>query len=143
LVGVNTFVRRVNEQGLPLEGLNYSLRSSLALRWVNQQGVTKVSAVARSAAADAPAPQARPSVPAPQAEAPRQSAPPAPAPQSAPSAAREFTTPDGTKMYGVPNMENDLHEALQEARKAYAEVLKRSDDSVREMEDAFDDYDNF
>ncbi|MEM9177858.1 MAG: serine protease, partial [Myxococcota bacterium] len=31
LVGVNTFVRRVNEQGLPLEGLNYSLRSSLAL----------------------------------------------------------------------------------------------------------------
>ena len=160
LVGVNTFVRRVNEQGLPLEGLNYSLRSSLALRWVNQQGVTKVSAVARSAAADAPAPQATPSVPAPQAEAPRQAAPPAPAPQSAPSAppappatvepppepepeAREFTTPDGTKMYGVPNMENDLHEALQEARKAYAEVLKRSDDSVREMEDAFDDYDNF
>jgi S1-C subfamily serine protease len=34
LIGVNTFVRRVNKQGLPLEGLNYSLRSALALSWL-------------------------------------------------------------------------------------------------------------
>jgi hypothetical protein len=47
LVGVNTFVRRVNDQGLPLEGLNYSLRSSFALGWVNQQGVTRVGVVPR------------------------------------------------------------------------------------------------
>ena len=46
-------------------------------------------------------------------------------------------------MYGVPNMENDLDEALQHARKEYAEVIKRADQSVRELEDAFDDYDNF
>jgi serine protease Do len=48
LVGVNTFVRRVNDQGLPLEGLNYSLRSSVVLSWVNQQGVAHVSAVSRA-----------------------------------------------------------------------------------------------
>lgn len=48
LVGVNTFVRRVNDQGLPLEGLNYSLRSSFTLNWVNQQGVAHVSAVSRA-----------------------------------------------------------------------------------------------
>ncbi len=48
LVGVNTFVRRVNDQGLPLVGLNYSLRSSFALNWVNQQGVARLNAVPRS-----------------------------------------------------------------------------------------------
>ena len=64
LVGVNTFVRRVNDQGLPLEGLNYSLRSSLALRWVNQQGVTRVAAI-RRANSPAPAPAPAPTRPAP------------------------------------------------------------------------------
>jgi len=167
LVGVNTFVRRVNDQGLPLEGLNYSLRSSLALRWVNQQGVTRVAAIRRANApvpTPTPAPTPAPTRPAPerpqapvlepdeqpQAVIPE---PPAPAPPVAPRPtppppppepeAREFTTPDGTRMYGVPNMENDLDEALQLARKEYAEVIKRADQSVRELEDAFDDYDNF
>jgi len=51
LVGVNTFVRRVNEQGLPLEGLNYSLRSSLALAWVNQQGVAQIRPISRASGA--------------------------------------------------------------------------------------------
>ncbi len=163
LVGINTFVRRVNEQGLPLEGLNYSLRSSLALGWVNQQNVSRIAAVKRSTvAAEAPAPSSpvpvRPAAPVPREEPeptpaePQASperraeptpAPVAPAPPEPEPEAREFTTPDGTTMYGVPNMENDLHEALQHARKEYAEVLKRSNASVRELEDAFDDYDNF
>lgn len=56
LVGVNTFVRRVNDQGLPLEGLNYSLRSSLALAWVNQQGVAQVSSISRASATKAAPP---------------------------------------------------------------------------------------
>ena len=166
LVGVNTFVRRVNDQGLPLEGLNYSLRSSLALRWVNQQGVVRVAAIRRTnvqapdptPAPTRPAPE-RPQAPVlepdeePQAAAPERPAPAPPAPPVAPRTtppppapepkAREFTTPDGTRMYGVPNMENDLDEALQHARKEYAEVIKRADQSVRELEDAFDDYDNF
>lgn len=154
LVGVNTFVRRVNAQGLPLEGLNYSLRSSLALNWVNQQGVVYIGAVPRTSVSGAkPAPQAAPiPAPVPNAEPGRPAEPrtdPSPAPpaqQRAPEPepeAREFTTPDGTKMYGVPNMENDLHETLQQVRKEYAEVIERSNKSVQELEDAFDDYDNF
>ena len=66
LIGVNTFVRRMNDQGLPLEGLNYSLRSSFALDWLNRQGVSRVKAVSRAsvstrpvAPAPAPAPTPR------------------------------------------------------------------------------------
>ncbi|MCR9092768.1 MAG: serine protease [bacterium] len=186
LVGVNTFVRRVNEQGLPLEGLNYSLRSSLALAWVNRQGAGRVGAVSRASAQaptpapaprsePAPAPRAEPAPePAPRAEAtpepepaPRgdvapsrmlgdqpetaPEAPPAPAPQRAetpPPApaepeAREFVAPDGTRMYGVPNLENDLNDSLMQVREAYAELTKRRDKSINEMEKLFDDYDNF
>lgn len=163
LVGVNTFVRRVNEQGLPLEGLNYSLRSALAIDWVNRQGVTRVSSVSRSQAAPAPpapAPVApsretpSPSVPEP--SAPAESAP-APAPAPAPPQraeplppppppepeAREFTTPDGTRMYGVPNLENDLNDSLSQVREAWAELTGRRDESIEEMDALFDDYDNF
>ena len=46
-------------------------------------------------------------------------------------------------MYGVPNLENDLNESLQQARKAYSELTKRRDKSIEEMESLFDDYDNF
>ena len=169
LVGVNTFVRRVNDQGLPLEGLNYSLRSSLALAWVNRQGVQRVAAVSRASATPAPAPVPAPPVrvepkrpapaPEPQAAEPAPKAPsapaprakPAPAPQAAPAPpppapepqAREFTAPDGTRMYGVPNLENDLDESLMDVRAAWAELTSRRDESIEEMEDLFDDYDNF
>jgi len=185
LVGVNTFVRRVNEQGLPLEGLNYSLRSSVVLAWVNRQGVRRVSSVSRaSAVSTAPAPTPVPrneSAPAPEPapqEAPIPPSEPAPEPPSlaeddslakpAPEPlaepeprpaepeppmlesppppepeAREFVAPDGTRMYGVPNLENDLAESLMQVREAYAELTERRDESIEEMEDLFDDYDNF
>ena len=185
LVGVNTFVRRVNEQGLPLEGLNYSLRSSVVLAWVNPQGVSRVSSVSRaSAVSTAPAPTPVPrneSAPAPEPapqEAPIPPSEPAPEPPSlaeddslakpAPEPlaepeprpaepeppmlesppppepeAREFVAPDGTRMYGVPNLENDLAESLMQVREAYAELTERRDESIEEMEDLFDDYDNF
>ena len=185
LVGVNTFVRRVNEQGLPLEGLNYSLRSSVVLAWVNRQGVRRVSSVSRASAggtgpvptpvprsepapAPEPAPQeapAPPSEPAPEPpslaeddalakpapeplaepeprpaepEPPALASPPPPEPE-----AREFVAPNGTRMYGVPNLENDLAESLMQVREAYAELTERRDESIEEMEDLFDDYDNF
>ena len=57
--------------------------------------------------------------------------------------AREFTAPDGTRMYGVPNLENDLADSLMQVREAYAELTKRRDQSIDEMEQLFDDYDNF
>jgi len=151
LVGVNTFVRRVNEQGLPLEGLNYSLRASLALAWVNGQGATTLASVARGNLAATPAPVQTP--------APRSESPPTPTPQAQPEAppapryepapappepeAREFTAPDGTQMYGVPNVENDLDESLQQARTAYEELTARRDKSIKEMDKLFDGYDNF
>ena len=59
------------------------------------------------------------------------------------SEAREFTAPDGTRMYGVPNLENDLADSLMQVRAAYAELTKRRDQSIDEMERLFDDYDNF
>ena len=177
---MNISVRRVNEQGLPLEGLNYSLRSSLAVAWVNRQGAGRVGAVSRASAqavapAPSPAPTPRaepaPSVerePTPRAE-PRRSPRPSPAktsrrricsvttpgltpasrrarpppPPPVEPEAREFVGPDGTRMYGVPNLENDLDESLMQVREAYAELTKRRDKSIDEMEKLFDDYDNF
>jgi len=92
LVGVNTFVRRVNAQGLPLEGLNYSLRSGMARDWLAARGV-RVAFVS-SQPSRAPTPTAPPAVeprqapaapipppPAPRASAP-ELAPPAPAPRA-------------------------------------------------------------
>jgi len=185
LIGVNTFVRRTNEQGLPLEGLNYSLRSALALEWVNRQGATRVAAISRSAADRAPsAPPPAPSPPMepdpapPRAEPtpeppaigspstprrtgsgpsdpePRSTPPPversdpgssprrAPAPESSPEP-RAFEGPGGETMYGVPNPDVDLDEALLRAREGYRELIERADQSVEEMERLLDDYENF
>jgi S1-C subfamily serine protease len=175
LVGVNTFVRRVNDQGLPLEGLNYSLRSSLALAWVNQQGVARVAAVSRASSAESrpappptsapqeePAPRVVPEpVPEPEVERAQSPAPeprvevepePAPPRVQAPEPrvdpvpepeAREFVGPEGETMYGVPNPDVDLDEALLYAREGYQKLIERADESVREMDRLFDDYDNF
>ena len=171
LVGVNTFVRRVNEQGLPLVGLNYSLRSSLAVAWINQQGVARVDMVSREsvvAAASTSSTPTRPtSPPAPQPEpvVPRDAEPtletanstPRAEPEPAPSTpvrpradrppppepeAQEFKGRDGETMYGVPNPTIDLHDALLHARRGYLALTERADDSVDEMNRLLDDYDN-
>lgn len=150
LVGVNTFVRRVNEQGLPLEGLNYSLRSSFALDWINQQGVARVSAVSRaSVAVVAPVASTsttptNPPPPQPAPVAPRVTETTAPSTlEPAEPEAREFKGPHGETMYGVPNPTIDLHDALLQARKGYQALIERADESVDEMNRLLDDYDNF
>jgi serine protease Do len=194
LIGVNTFVRRTNEQGLPLEGLNYSLRSALALEWLNRQGATRVAAISRSAAdrAPSPAPSPAPSgvtptpptapraepAPAPRfaeptPEPPSTGSPPTaratgggsadpepsspppverPSPEPSPRRSpppelspepREFEGPGGETMYGVPNPDVDLDEALLHAREGYRELIERADESVREMNRLLDDYDDF
>jgi hypothetical protein len=74
LIGINTFVRRVNAQGLPLEGLNYSLRSSLAREWLASNGVRV--ALAR------PVQQSQPAAP----PKPAWQAAPEPVPEAAPPA---------------------------------------------------------
>jgi len=169
LVGVNTFVRRVNEQGLPLEGLNYSLRSAAALRWVNAQVETRIAMVPRGSDRPLvqPLPLKRPSVvsssaalsePLPPQRVPARGVEAAPIPASpvSPSAVppatspsviqpemREFTASDGTRMYGVPNRENDLSASLRRVREAYSALSSRRDESVEEMERLFEEYDNF
>ncbi len=172
LVGVNTFVRRVNDEGLPLEGLNYSLRSSMVLSWVNRQGIVRVNAVSRAATpvtatTTTPAPTPRreavapPSIVAtaePRSEladaAPRVEPvhAPDPIPQPQPKMAppppsdpgvREFEGPHGETMYGVPNPTIDLDDALIQARKSYEMLIERADESIQEMDRLIDDYDNF
>jgi len=172
LVGINTFVRRVNEQGLPLEGLNYSLRSSVVLNWVRKQGVV-VNAVERTYAANttpqaaAPMPPRAETAPAPPDATPSESMPPAqpekppmqqaeappptppvtareePPPPPVEPKAREFKGPNGQTMYGVPNPDVDLDDALQQARAGYKALIERANKSFDEMDKMIDDYDNF
>lgn len=162
LVGVNTFVRRVNDQGLPLEGLNYSLRSAFALAWINQRGVVRVSAVSRASTrapneGEAPAPSRSSTLASPPVRQPTPRFEPAPkrglvqllglqtdpSPSLPESAPREFEGRDGETMYGVPNPEIDLHDALIHARKGYQVLIERADESVGEMHRLLDDYDDF
>ena len=70
------------------------------------------------------------------------SRPPAERPAPEPRA-RAFEGPGGESMFGVPNPDIDLGEALMRARERYRKVLDRADESVHEMESRFDDYDNF
>ncbi len=144
LIGVNTFVRRINEQGLPLEGLNYSLWSSLTLDWLNRQGVSRVKAVSRTSVSGrsvAPAfkPTAQPeSTQSTESTEPSKFMEPTqPAKPTEPPAdpgARSFSGPDGESMFGVPNPEIDLDEALVHARSAYRELIERADRSVDELD---------
>jgi V8-like Glu-specific endopeptidase len=119
LIGVNTFVRRVNKQGLPLEGLNYSLRSSLAVKWLNDNGldltatrrpvqvVASVSAPEQTNAGIQPKPDPQPrsdlpSETAPMLEAAPESEPDVAAlPPSTPPAPRADSRPE-------PPVEDDL-----------------------------------
>ncbi len=171
LIGINTFVRRVNEQGLPLEGLNYSLRSSLALDWVNRYAVPRIEPVARTAVSDpipaptpppaprvspaptridepvAPAkPEPRPSVPLTprRSEADIAPAPTEPDPdRPAEPGVREFEGPNGESYYGVPNPDVELDETLKYARRSFRELIKRADQSIDEMNRLLNDYENF
>ena len=145
LIGVNTFVRRVNAQGLPLEGLNYSLRSSLVQQWLGGQGVrvvlasgAKTSPVAPAGSAPEPVtPDAAPqAAPAPPPVAPAPDAGPAiphgpltaPAPEAAPHA---FKGPNGEEMYGVPQRDFSLMGASKEI---YERVFRNANDAFDELD---------
>ncbi len=130
LIGVNTYVKRVNKQGLPLEGLNYSLRSSLARRWLEGLGVEVAEA----------------SVPAAIDEAPQ--AAKAPTRKRAREGARPFKTKRGAKAYGVPNASFDLEESLaqeiarakQNAGNAFDELDSELGSDGREMDWDLEDF---
>ena len=145
LVGVNTFVRRVNAQGLPLEGLNYSLRGSLVLEWLGAQGVP-LTAARRAAAAPAPSQPAHEPVdeppsgepPSPPRVAQSESTPtPTPAPsdtgQAGDDEPRLFEGEDGETFYGYPNrnrrfeLDASLKEAYKKARENAADAFDELD----------------
>ena len=137
LIGVNTFVRRVNKQGLPLEGLNYSLRSSAVLDWLGRQGValTISGAPPEATAAGVPAPSAseddanemRSAPDAPHATAGLVAIEPVP---DAPEPARlrphdederdlcEFEGERGERLYGRPNRAFRMERALSDVYRA-------------------------
>ncbi len=156
LVGINTFVRRVNRQGLPLEGLNYSLRSSLALDWLSRNGV-QLAAIRRTASAAAPqvapAPRAEPEPPPQPAETAPQPAEPAPASaEPTPQASAgtepkrpveplaegpvEFEGPKGETMYGFPNRDFALDHAMKDA---YKLSIKHAADAFQALDREFDE----
>jgi V8-like Glu-specific endopeptidase len=176
LIGVNTFVRRVNKQGLPLEGLNYSLRSALAVGWLNDNGLDVAMSrrpvqVAASAStpertntgiqpkpapqpnselpSDTPAtpesaPESMPHVtpePAPSIPAPRAEPTPEPLADEDPPDAddfddlQEFRGENGETMYGVPNRNFRLDNAM---KAVYQEALKSSSEAFDELDTEFD-----
>lgn len=185
LVGINTFVRRVNEKGLPLEGLNYSLRSRSAVAWVNRQTGARIPEISRTRSVVSPSrsaavkPNKRPKASADRglpgllpgsltAVPPRAgAAPTALVPDSQrsktpsrkertraePSVRRDeappepgfrrFRGPRGETLYGVPNPEVGLRDTLRQARRGYRALTERADDSLDEMEERLDQYENF
>lgn len=111
LIGLNTYVKRVNAKGMPLEGLNYSLRSSLASRWLHGLGVQVTSASVPAARAAAGA----------QTESTR-----APSRLPLDKAARSYETRGGETAFGVPNIQFDLERTLGEVISRATLTARRS-----------------
>jgi serine protease Do len=136
LIGLNTYVKRVNSQGMPLEGLNYSLRSSLAEHWLHGLGVQVTTASAPAARAGD--------------RSSSTAATPGGGPTRAPSrsladdGARSYRTRGGEMAFGVPNVEFDLAgtlgEVISRAKKNAHDAFDELD-SMGNMDDAFDEED--
>jgi serine protease Do len=148
LIGVNTFVVRVSDSGLPLEGLNYSLRGHLVREWLALHGVqvAERSGPARAAASAAPLvverpsdaaglepPAREPAAPSAGRAAPAAGEPAAPG-GSAPGAdgPRAFSGPQGEGMFGVPDP-GFTHERLRD--ELYARARRNAAGAFRELED--------
>jgi S1-C subfamily serine protease len=144
LIGVNTFVVRVSDSGMPLEGLNYSLRGRLVRDWLASHGVPVAERSASDGASASAAPRVveRPAdalAPEPPAKEPRAQPPSAsgaadePArPSPAPAAPRAFSGPHGEEMFGVPDP-GFTHEGLQD--ELYARARRNAAGAFRELED--------
>lgn len=62
IIGVNTYINRVAADGLPLEGLNYSVRSSDALKWMKARGYPVLATRREDVASPAAVAKAEPPV---------------------------------------------------------------------------------
>jgi serine protease Do len=163
MIGVNTFVVRVNESGLPLEGLNYSLRANVVREWVGSQGVqvalsdrapivvatapppTRTQAAPEAAVPDEP-PHAEPAPVAPEAVAPTpvQPAPPpttaGPEPVPPPAIAEPAPAPAEPRPFTGPDGEEmfGVPNRTFTPNRALSEIQKRA---VRNADDAFAELD--
>jgi V8-like Glu-specific endopeptidase len=151
LIGVNTFVRRVNSQGLPLEGLNYSIRSGLVRQWLGEQGVRVAfsTSVQQQGAPAAPPPapqQTQPQTSPPVAPPPHpepdlridpepQAKPREPAPAAKAEEPRKFKGPNGEEMYGVPQRNFSLMGA---AAEVYDAAFKNANEAFDELDAEFE-----
>ena len=150
LIGINTFVRRVNQEGLPLEGLNYSVRSQLAMSWMQNNGVNVAIAPATAAPAMSPAttPPASTTPPAPAAppasttrSAPTRPAPqtseqqaPPPRPPPVEDEAREFQGREGEMMFGVPNKKYEPKVVNRMGRDLWNRAVANADKSFDDLD---------
>jgi V8-like Glu-specific endopeptidase len=140
LIGVNTFVVRVSDSGMPLEGLNYSLRGHRVRKWLASHGVqvAEDGGSARASASPAPRaaePPAEPAKPAPKPAPPSagRTAPAADEPAPAePAEPRTFSGPQGEEMFGVPDR-GFTHERLQ--NELYARARRNAADAFGELDD--------
>lgn len=156
LIGVNTFVVRVSDSGLPLEGLNYSLRGDAVRDWLQRHGVEVATAArarqatVRRTAEPLSGPAAvEPDVSQPEAAIPSagEPAPTPPAPRAEPPggapAPRAFTGPSGEEMFGVPDrsfsrekLEDELYQrARRNAAGAFRELDAEDPDAPLDLDD--------
>jgi serine protease Do len=163
LVGVNTAIIRETPDGTVTVGLNFSVKSDQARVWLSRQGIQVALASAQVAEATPPpseparppaaavvppsgrgsetaepAPEPRTeATPPPPAPQPEPRAEPAPPPPPAPEAQRprEFTGPQGERMFGVPEKDFDLDRVEKGlAARVRKKAAKQFDELDAEME---------
>jgi serine protease Do len=119
MIGVNTAIARVAPDGLPITSISFSLKSSVAKKWLREQGV-----------APAPATAAMPAPPmsrTPTASAPPPPPPPAPvAPTQIPKAP---TSPPARAQTVPPAQPYNLDQLISERSKAEADL----EDMMKDM----------
>lgn len=160
LIGVNTFVRRTNDEGMALEGLNYSLRGALILEWLEGEGVALKAIERHEEGGESPAeigdtasvqdpwedereivdaPPISPSnelpsfeaVQVPEEEGFATTESVDPAPIAPEPRPQAFEGEQGESLYGVPNERFELHGAM---REAYRATLENADEAFSDLE---------
>ncbi len=120
MVGVNTAIARVAPDGLPITSISFSLKSSVAKKWLRDQGVAAAPAAASTpapATSQTPAAGASPALPPPVPVAPSQ-APRAPSPPPAQAQALPPARPYNLDklLSDRSKAEADLEEMMKEMR---------------------------
>jgi serine protease Do len=158
LIGVNTAVIRSTPDGTTTVGLNFSVKSDLATRWLAAQGISVQVASAElpptptepmeaeekppptppEAAPEAPEETGElPPLPPPPSE-PEPPAPSQPEPQEGPPGEpqepRTFKGPNDEEMFGIPELDFDLKRVENDLNAQVRAKAKKAFDELDEME---------